>query len=55
MTFDEWLTALAVEFERIGWGISYVERTGAECWREMYDDGLTPVDAVSEEMSAAAY
>ena len=32
---------------------SYVSMTGEDCWREMYDDGLTPDEAWGEEMDAA--
>ena len=32
---------------------SYVAQTGTECWRAMYDDGMTPEEAWSEEVYAA--
>jgi hypothetical protein len=54
--FEDWIVALDQEFQKIGWGYErYMQQTGSECWREMFDDGLTPSEAVSEELSAAAH
>jgi hypothetical protein len=55
---EQWKVALAFELERrFGWepfeGSNYIAKTGDDCWREMYDDGLTPSDAAGEEVIAA--
>lgn len=60
MTFAYWLQRLARELELIlgmetGAGAQYVEATGDTCWREMFDDGLTPEEAAQEEAHAAAH
>jgi hypothetical protein len=61
MTFEEWKAQLAIElgktFDIEGRpvvGKQYIEDTGDECWREMFDDGLTPAEAASEEAQAAS-
>lgn len=56
MDFDAWMKDLTARLgETFGMdGAEYVRQTGVECWREMYDDGMSPEDAVSEEVSAAA-
>lgn len=56
MNFDQWKFELAAELGRIFDmdGAGYIKRTGEECWREMFDDGLSPSDAASEEAYAAA-
>lgn len=56
MTFEEWKVELAaklgVAFSMDG--TEYIRQTGEACWREMFDDGLSPDEAVSEEYAAAA-
>lgn len=56
LTFDEWLKqidALAAKFfGGKSWPQSYTESTGFDCWRNMYNDGLSPNDAWSEEEDA---
>jgi len=59
MTFEEWKRDLAGELAAMfGWhgyeGVDYIIKTGDVCWREMFDDGLTPKEAAIEEVQAAA-
>lgn len=56
MDWDEWLKQLAVELGKdFGCdGADYIRQTGEECWREMFDDGLSPSEAADEEVRAAA-
>jgi hypothetical protein len=55
MKFEDWLAAVdALADENGGSFPSYTQMTGVECWREAYDDGLTPDEAWSEEMWAGA-
>lgn len=54
MTFEQWKVALAIEIEKIFEmhpfeGTKYIDGCGDECWREMFDEGLTPVQAAEEE------
>lgn len=60
MTFEEWKAQLAVELSKtFDWeggkvdGEQYIKDTGDDCWREAFDDGLSPADAASEERQAA--
>lgn len=58
MTFEQWIDALGPLLDSaFGWetgeGAEYIQKSGAESWREMYDDGLSPDDAVSEEKWAS--
>jgi hypothetical protein len=55
--FETWKRQLAVELAKV-FGMpepadSYVTQCGDECWREMYDDGLSPADAAYEEANAS--
>lgn len=56
LNFNEWLASVDVladaEGARCSDGRSYTEMTGRECWREAYDDGVTPQAAWSEEKLA---
>ena len=55
MTFEEWIAALDAEARRIGYGSgSYSGMTGLDCWRDAYDDGMTPTDALAEDIIAGA-
>ena len=55
MDWDQWKQELAVALGKYGVdGEDYIRQTGDECWREMFDDGLTPTDAASEEAWAAS-
>lgn len=58
--FEEWKAQLAVELNKTFGldgeavdGAKYIEDTGEDCWREMFDDELTPADAASEDAHAA--
>lgn len=61
MTFDEWKAKVAAELARMTFNIDgsridgeqYIRDTGDDCWREMFDDGLTPTEAANEEILAA--
>lgn len=60
MSFDAWKRELGVELERLlgmlpGDGANYITMTGDACWREMFDDGLSPMDAAEQEASASAH
>ena len=58
MKFEEWLAAIDAlsdaEGARSEDGRSYTEMTGRDCWRDAFDDGLSPQDAWSEEKLAGA-
>lgn len=56
MTFDDWKQQLVDELYRVFQvdGEAYIRNTGEGCWREAYDDGLTPREAAEEEAYAAA-
>jgi hypothetical protein len=54
MTFDQFLDAIDVLAKGDGIEGSYVEQTGHECWRDSFDDDMTPDEAWAEERSAAA-
>lgn len=58
--FETWKRLLAVELAKtFDWeggkvdGEQYIKDTGDDCWREAFDDGLSPADAASEEANAA--
>jgi hypothetical protein len=58
MDFLEWRGALAVELaKQFGMShaeaVKYIADTGDACWREMYNDELTPAEAAAEEISAS--
>ena len=60
MTFEEWLTALAPELAAsqsmtLDEAQAYIKDTGPECWRDMFEDELSPRDAADEEAHAAAW
>jgi hypothetical protein len=60
MNFEQWKRELANELEiqlamLPGDGAAYIKATGDECWREMFDDGLSPADAAEQEASASAH
>lgn len=52
----KWRRELAAELGRTFDidGLDYIRQTGNECWREMFNDGLSPAEAASEEAFAAA-
>lgn len=53
--FAAWLDALNVAASARGYagGDSFWQSTGAECWREYFDCGTTPADALTEDESYA--
>jgi hypothetical protein len=54
LSFEEWLRELDAEYEKRGGdqtGKSLVAQSGRECWRDYYDDGYSPADALSEDWS----
>lgn len=55
MSFEQWKAELADELGKAFDmnGSEYIRQTGEECWREMYDDDLTPAEAAREEVWAA--
>lgn len=56
MSWEQWKAQLAIQLGRVfdTDGSDYIRQTGEECWREMFEDGLTPAEAASEEAYAAA-
>lgn len=60
MSFEEWKAQLVIELSktfdledgRVD-GAQYIKATGDDCWREMFDDGLSPADAAYEDFHAA--
>jgi len=57
MSFAQWLQEVARElgqrFGDLNEGIDYIRNTGAEPWREMYEDGMSPDSAAEEEAMAS--
>ena len=51
-TFTDWLAQLD-ELARDTLGREIVPITGHDCWRELYEDGLTPAEALEEDRSHA--
>ena len=57
MTFDQWKSELAKELGKVfGFSLDegerYIAATGEDCWRESFDDGLSPKEAAGEEVNA---
>lgn len=49
-SFEDWLAQIDEEARRRGYGDgSHVEGTGADCWREFYDEGETPASALDAD------
>ena len=58
VTFEAWLAELPAALatcvvNTVDEGSDYILQTGVECWREAYNDDLTPTDAASSEHDAA--
>ncbi len=51
--FDDWCDQIDALGRVRGCDFDYTRRTDRECWREMFEDGLTPSDALDEEFSCA--
>ena len=55
LPWDDWVVVFRVEFARaFGCGLKDAGYD-AYTFREMYDDGLTPADAVSEEIEMRVF
>lgn len=52
-TFEQWLGFLDQVALSNRWKERIVAQTGAECWRDYYDDGYTPYEALQEDCSYA--
>lgn len=58
MTYADWKERVAAIFSRLHnepiekWR-EHMAACGEDCWREMYDDGLTPSNTVNEELRNA--
>ncbi|CAA2142764.1 hypothetical protein [Hyphomicrobium sp. ghe19] len=60
MEFQKWLDRLARLIEYgfnlpDGDGAKYIATGGVTCWREMFDGGLSPEDALEKEFAAARH
>ena len=53
-SFEEWLSQLQALFAKAGWPGTYVNDCGKDAWVGMFVDGMTPEEALGEEMHAAA-
>jgi len=58
--FQVWLIALADALSdvfkmTVSEAQAYIRQTGEECWRESFNDGLTPKEAAAEEAWAAMW
>lgn len=54
ITFEQWLNFLDGSALTCGWKSRMAQQTGAECWKDYYDDGYTPLEALTEDCSHAA-
>lgn len=53
--FDYWLEELRVELSRLLPHFdtdSYIDATGPDCWREMYDEQMSPFEAALQEVDS---
>lgn len=61
MTYPEWLKALEPELAKVfgmtvAEAAAFIQGTGpGDCWKEMFDDGLSPSDAADAEADAAEW
>ena len=55
MTFPEWLLALNAAAVKRGYtgGERFFQGTGEDCWRESYDTGMSPEEALIEDETYA--
>ncbi len=51
--FKQWLTELDEYSKSIGWLDNLSEQTGADSWRDYFNQGMSPEEAVSEDLSYA--
>lgn len=53
--FNTWCGELnRLSVEEYGFAIPYIEQTGTECWKESYDFGHSPDDAIHDSLSYEA-
>ena len=55
MDFDTWLNELNAEAARRDYAGAnqFWQGTGADCWRDSFDDGMTPAEALAEDETNA--
>ena len=53
-TFEQWLGFLDGAALTCRWKYRIAEQTGEECWKGYYDDGYTPLEALTEDFGHAA-
>lgn len=49
--FDEWMQEVKRIAELMGWGKTAIDSIDEEAWKEYFNDGLSPSQAWSEELS----
>lgn len=52
--FEQWLGFLDGAALTCRWKYRIAEQTGEECWKDYYDDGYTPLEALTEDFGHAA-
>lgn len=52
-SFEQWLGFLDHTALTYGWKSRIAAQTGAECWRDYYEAGFTPLEALTEDCSYA--
>jgi hypothetical protein len=48
-TFEDWCASLNRWSAKYGYSGGIVQQTGADCWRDYYDEGYTPDEALRED------
>lgn len=54
ISFEQWLSGLDHAALTYGFTRRLVADTGAESWRDYYEDGMTPTQALLEDLSYGA-
>lgn len=54
LSFEQWLDALDAAALTIGFKGRIVKDTGDDCWRDYYEHGITPRQALSDDLSYCA-
>jgi hypothetical protein len=55
LDFQQWLAELdRLSVEKYEYEEPISKATGADCWKDAYDEGFSPEDAMQEELSAGA-
>jgi len=52
-TLDQWLGFLDGAALTCGWRYRISRSTGEECWKDYYEDGYTPMEALTEDCNYA--